>query len=788
MATITEDVTLLSSGEEENLQHFHYPLKMMRQKYEFYTKNPQQQPDSTHTASGNNTANMNPEQILLNRRRRQQQQQQTDWGVSEYYCNILNNNTNNQKILQSIPILTKKGIEQGIYKSGSLVRYRGMIQDVFDPEYYVGMTNGIHKQTMKEQLLPTKYMDVLSLPSEYEMSETNNDYRNISNTMSRLPLFVIPTPGESKWVQEQYDDNISSTSTAKQTTTIVGTTGTPSSAKKRSLQQTTSSSTMMMMDLESNNNNNNNNNTSLLKKNKVIQQVPTATTTTTNNKMDEDTNTNDTKKKEEDHAVKEKTTLEYDEIFPLPLNQEEMNTAVPCLVKIYDCDGGNATSAFKVNTLMEFIGVYSVDPVINHLGTSSSSLVEEGGNTMVNMELKEELDFENEIKARNPPSSIVPRLHCICYKPLTCNQYTLYDQSTFNVDEQSKYTSIPLRNSSKDEKSNKDEKKQEEDLNTKVKKSKNSLGFEKMTVLNNNNTNIQTIRGTIINLLTIALGGDAFVAEYVLLHILSMIRGREPGLTIGTFSLNIMRMTNYHYLNQVLKLLLPRVAYVPLGIEDLNKKRFVPRKNYEMNRLITGPLQVLDHTYIICDETKMNAGKLNDTGCRNLQALQQLSNEGVVKYDFQYHEMEFNVDTPLLILSNHKSMVKTTYNIPLNQLYPINKENVEVKLNDELKKIPSVLLTKCRDFLLNGRYSGFTIPKTLGPMIETHFVNERKLKPKEVTGLSMHLWLSHARLLSISHGEMVLNEEMWEKSTEMDRKRTKRFDDFSKTQNATMTN
>ena len=223
----------------------------MRQKYEFYTKNPQQQPDSTHTTNGNNTANMNPEQILLNRRRRQQQQQQqTDWGVSEYYCNILNNNTNNQKILQSIPILTKKGIEQGIYKSGSLVRYRGMIQDVFDPEYYVGMTNGIHKQTMKEQLLPTKYMDVLSLPSEYEMSETNNDYRNISNTMSRLPLFVIPTPGESKWVQEQYDDNISSTSTVKQTT-IVGTTGTPSSAKKRSLQQTTSSSTMMMMDLRS---------------------------------------------------------------------------------------------------------------------------------------------------------------------------------------------------------------------------------------------------------------------------------------------------------------------------------------------------------------------------------------------------------------------------------------------------------------------------------------------------------------------------------------------------------
>ena len=30
-------------------------------------------------------------------------------------------------------------------------------------------------------------------------------------------------------------------------------------------------------------------------------------------------------------------------------------------MKIYDCDG-NSTSEFKVNTWMEFIGVYSVDP------------------------------------------------------------------------------------------------------------------------------------------------------------------------------------------------------------------------------------------------------------------------------------------------------------------------------------------------------------------------------------------------------------------------------------------
>merc|ERR1711991_556134 len=112
-------------------------------------------------------------------------------------------------------------------------------------------------------------------------------------------------------------------------------------------------------------------------------------------------------------------------------------------------------------------------------------------------------------------------------------------------------------------------------------------------------------------------------------------------------------------------------------------------------------------------------------------------------------------------------------------MYPINKEHVGSKLNVEFEKLATspLLLQQCREFLLNGRYSGFTIPKTLGPMIETHFVNERKSKPKEVTGLSMHLWLSHARLLSVSHGETTLKKEMWDQSTDMDRKRVERLND-----------
>ena len=51
---------------------------------------------------------------------------------------------------------------------------------------------------------------------------------------------------------------------------------------------------------------------------------------------------------------------------------------------------------------------------------------------------------------------------------------------------------------------------------------------------------------------------------------------------------------------------------------------FVPKKDYEANRLETGLLQLSPNTHLILDETVMQNGQLDAEGVRNLTALGNL--------------------------------------------------------------------------------------------------------------------------------------------------------------------
>ena len=56
-----------------------------------------------------------------------------------------------------------------------------------------------------------------------------------------------------------------------------------------------------------------------------------------------------------------------------------------------------------------------------------------------------------------------------------------------------------------------------------------------------------------------------------------------------------------------------------MTLENLNKKCFIPTKNYSTNRLDSGILQLSDGTSIIVDETVLNAGHLDANGVKNVQ-------------------------------------------------------------------------------------------------------------------------------------------------------------------------
>ena len=52
-------------------------------------------------------------------------------------------------------------LQGGKLAPNTLVRYRGMVQDMFDPEFYVGFFHQIDKSTGARRLSTSKFMDAV---------------------------------------------------------------------------------------------------------------------------------------------------------------------------------------------------------------------------------------------------------------------------------------------------------------------------------------------------------------------------------------------------------------------------------------------------------------------------------------------------------------------------------------------------------------------------------------------------------------------------------------------------
>ncbi|CAM9703918.1 unnamed protein product, partial [Choristocarpus tenellus] len=98
-------------------------------------------------------------------------------------------------VLERVPVLSKQALLTGVLSANSLVRYRGMIQDMYDPEYFVGSYDEVESATGRRTRFISKYTESLATRPGFV-----NDYEGPEvKTMERLPLFCVPVPGLSPW-------------------------------------------------------------------------------------------------------------------------------------------------------------------------------------------------------------------------------------------------------------------------------------------------------------------------------------------------------------------------------------------------------------------------------------------------------------------------------------------------------------------------------------------------------------------------------------------------------------
>ncbi|GFR78748.1 mini-chromosome maintenance complex-binding protein [Elysia marginata] len=111
--------------------------------------------------------------------------------VENYFSQRLTEDT-----LRNLPSVNSTPLDQ--LASGSVVKYRCMVQDVFDPQYYVGRYTVTNSDSSRTRIQCGSFRDA----PEIGLNETA-DMDSLKNvTVERQGFYCVPIPGEAGWVKE----------------------------------------------------------------------------------------------------------------------------------------------------------------------------------------------------------------------------------------------------------------------------------------------------------------------------------------------------------------------------------------------------------------------------------------------------------------------------------------------------------------------------------------------------------------------------------------------------------
>ncbi|NWV89889.1 MCMBP protein, partial [Machaerirhynchus nigripectus] len=293
----------------------------------------------------------------------------SDWEkkVTEYFKEKLkeNNATNWVPSLNDVPV--------HYLKPNSLVKFRCMVQDMFDPEFYMGVYETVDPNTNARVLHFGKYRDVAECGPQQEIDLNSSQ----TVTSERQTFYCVPVPGESAWVKEilQFHAYIS----ASQARVSPSTSYTPS-RHKRSYEEDED------MDLHPSKQKEQHMGNSCCSGGDIHGCVEPKRL--------------ETEASAGHHVISPNCSPPLDLNFPLP---GEKGPA--CLVKVYE-----SWESFKVNDVLEVFGVLSVDPVLSIVNSE-----ERDSSTLDPMEC---MDTAEEQRVHSPPASLVPRIHVILAQKL----------------------------------------------------------------------------------------------------------------------------------------------------------------------------------------------------------------------------------------------------------------------------------------------------------------------------------------------------------------------------------
>ncbi|OQR97850.1 hypothetical protein ACHHYP_09878 [Achlya hypogyna] len=265
---------------------------------------------------------------------------------------------------------------------------------------------------------------------------------------------------------------------------------------------------------------------------------------------------------------------------------------------------------------------------------------------------------------------------------------------------------------------------------------------------------VDAVRAALLEFLTATVThGDALAAEYLLLVLLSRVYNRsDVSMPFGHLSLNLiwpdMTDENFATIERALHLVVPTCLSVNLSLAGLHDALYFPQKDYDIEYLHSGLLQLPDGSMLLVNEANMTTGQLDDKATHNIAALMTLVEHQALPYDFRFYKKEFNQDTKVLCVSKTKSMLPTTLFVPLRPTQAQETSWTEAWL-------------ECfRIYLAAYRHAVADLGEAGASLAEQWYVAKRK-EDATVGADDLHRLVRVARLHAVSVGHETVSEADW---------------------------
>ena len=261
----------------------------------------------------------------------------------------------------------------------------------------------------------------------------------------------------------------------------------------------------------------------------------------------------------------------------------------------------------------------------------------------------------------------------------------------------------------------------------------------------------------------------------------------EASSPLGSFHLNLSGVVggSAASLYQAICDVAPLVVGVPLAIDLLNDRSFVPHKDYTTNRLVAGVLQLAPSTMLLVDETAMASGQVSQVGVANLFAFATIMDRAALEYDFgssqglAYDNITVAMDTPVVVFSEGTSMFASSKKQAFGNLSRLLELPLEPAAPSSTSSAPAPTVDHAtamliRRFLAAVRWAPYTFDDSLSDAISDEFTTLRTDPTLNMDPQRLSLWLTLARWHALLHGKSSLDMDSWAAVKDMERARLAR--------------